>query len=244
MLPTRLIDVVIYSTLTAFATGIGAVPFFFAKNIARSWLGIANAMAAGFMTAASFGLLLEGVEYGMPRTAVGIVLGVALIALMRRLFRDHEVHWGELDSRDSFKILSILAIMTVHSFTEGVGVGVAFGGGDALGIYITTAIAIHNIPEGLAISLVMVPRGTSPAKAGLWSIMSSLPQPLMAVPAYLMVELFRPTLPVGLGFAAGAMLWMVAVELVPEALEEISVGTTAIALGGSAVVMGVIQWLL
>ena len=244
MLPTRLIDVVIYSTLTAIATGIGAVPFFFAKNIARSWLGIANAMAAGFMTAASFGLLLEGVEYGIPRTAVGIVLGVVLIALMRRLFRDHEVHWGELDSRDSFKIISILAIMTVHSFTEGVGVGVAFGGGDAVGIYITTAIAIHNIPEGLAISLVMVPRGTSPAKAGLWSIMSSLPQPLMAVPAYLMVELFRPTLPVGLGFAAGAMLWMVAVELVPEALHETSRTTTAVVLGGSAIVMGIIQWLL
>ena len=244
MLPTRLIDVVIYSTLTAIATGIGAVPFFFAKNIARSWLGIANATAAGFMTAASFGLLFEGIEYGVPRTVLGVALGVALIALMRRLFRDYDVHWGELNSSDSFKILSILAIMTVHSFTEGVGVGVAFGGGDALGIYITTAIAIHNIPEGLAISLVMVPRGTSPAKAGLWSIVSSLPQPLMAVPAYLMVELFRPTLPVGLGFAAGAMLWMVAVELVPEALQETSRRTTAMVLGGSAVVMGIIQWML
>jgi zinc transporter, ZIP family len=244
MLPTRATDVFLYATLTAIATGLGAVPFLFVKSIGRRWLGVANAMAAGFMTAASIGLLIEGTQYGMARTLLGIVLGVALIALMRRVVSDHEVHWGELDQRDSLKILSILGIMTIHSFTEGVGVGVAFGGGEKLGYYITAAIAIHNIPEGLAISLVMVPRGTSALKAGWWSIFSSLPQPLMAVPAFLLVELFRPTLPVGLGFAAGAMFWMVAVELVPEALEETPRATVAATLTGSALVMGLIQWLL
>src|SRR5688572_23371217 len=101
MLPTQLIDVLIYSTLTAVATGLGAFPFFFAKNIGRSWLGVANALAAGFMTAASIGLLIEGVGHGVWRTALGVALGIALIALMRRIFREHDVHWGELDQRDS-----------------------------------------------------------------------------------------------------------------------------------------------
>ncbi len=62
----------------------------------------------------------------------------------------------------------------------------------------------------------MVPRGTPPWKAGLWSIFSSLPQPLMAVPAFLFVETFRQALPAGLGFAAGAMLYVIAVELAPD----------------------------
>jgi zinc transporter ZupT len=108
--------------------------------------------------------------------------------------------------------------MTVHSFTEGVGVGVSFGDGAALGVLISIAIAVHNIPEGLAISLVLVPRGASVRSAAWWSVFSSLPQPLMAVPAYAFVEEFAGVLPIGLGFAAGAMLWLALVELVPDAL--------------------------
>ena len=106
----------------------------------------------------------------------------------------------------------IVGVMTVHSFTEGVGVGVAFGDGQALGVLIATAIAVHNIPEGLAISLVLVPRGITVLRAAGWSVFSSLPQPLMAVPAFLLVEWFRPVLPIGLGFAGGAMVWMVVVH--------------------------------
>ena len=67
------------------------------------------------------------------------------------------------------------------------------------------AIAVHNIPEGLAISLVLVPRGVGVARAAWWSVFSSLPQPLMAVPAFLFVDASTPILPAGLGFAAGAM---------------------------------------
>jgi zinc transporter, ZIP family len=100
------------------------------------------------------------------------------------------------------------------------------------------AIAVHNIPEGLAISLVLIPRGVTVRRAAAWSVFSSLPQPLMAVPAFVFVETFEPLLPIGLGFAAGAMLWMTAVELLPEALRVASAWSVALAasLAGAAMV--------
>src|SRR5207248_584545 len=85
------------------------------------------------------------------------------------------------------------------------------------GLFITAAIAVHNIPEGLAISLVLVPRGTRVVTAAWWSVFSSLPQPLLAVPAFVFVRDARGLLPVGLGFAAGAMAAMVLSELLPDA---------------------------
>src|SRR4029453_5313700 len=122
--------------------------------------------------------------------------------------------------------------------------GVSFGDGAALGVLIATAIAVHNIPEGLAISLVLVPRGVSVARAAAWSVFSSLPQPLMAVPAYLLVEWFKPLLPVGLGFAAGAMIWMVAAQLLPDALRTSPPAPVAAALSVAAAAMIALQVLL
>ena len=112
--------------------------------------------------------------------------------------------------------------MTAHSFSEGVGIGVSYGGGEALGILITIALAVHNVPEGLAISLALVPQGARVRAAAAWSVVSSLPQPLMAVPAFVFVESFDPLLAAGLGFAAGAMVWLVVAELVPAARGRVS----------------------
>jgi zinc transporter, ZIP family len=205
---------------TALATGLGALPFVFARRPDRTWLGMANGLAAGLMLGASAGLLYEGAGYGVERTAIGALAGGLFIFLSQRLIDSHEaLHLGSLEGADATKALLIVGIMTIHSFAEGVGVGVAFGVEGTLGILIGLAIAVHNIPEGLAISLVLVPRGTSPRTAAAWSIFSSLPQPLMAVPAFLFVEEFSGFLPIGLGFAAGAMIWLVAADLLPEALE-------------------------
>jgi ZIP family zinc transporter len=220
--------VLIASTLTALATGLGALPFLFVKDINKQWLGIGNALAAGLMLGASIGLIYEGatienVDNPILRLIIGILLGLGLIVLSQRFFsqQDKDFHIGKAQGADAISMLLIVGVMTIHSFAEGIGVGVSWGDGTSFGSLISAAIAIHNIPEGLAISLVLIPRGTSVWKAAGWSIFSSLPQPIMAVPAFLFVLFFREFLPLGLGLAAGAMIWMVFRELLPEALEEI-----------------------
>jgi zinc transporter, ZIP family len=234
--------VFVAALVTALATGLGALPFVLGKHPTRGWIGLANALAAGFMIGASVGLAYEGAVQGPGRTMLGALTGAASIAFASRLLgRDRELHLGALEGADARRALLIVGVMTVHSFTEGVGVGVAFGGGEALGIAIAVAIAVHNIPEGLAISLVLVPRGASVRSAAAWSVFSSLPQPLMAVPAYLLVATFEPFLPFGLGFAAGAMLWVVGRELLPEALRETRTVTAAAAFVGSAAAMLALQ---
>ena len=243
---TGVAEVFLFALLTAVATGLGALPFVFVKHFTRRWLGVSNAVAGGLMLAASFGLIYEGVAYDLARTLFGVILGLAFIVLSRNLLqeREHHVHLAEMGGLDARKALLIVGVMTVHSFTEGVGVGVSFGGGQDLGLFITLAIAVHNVPEGLAISLVLVPRGTRVSRAALWSVFSSLPQPIMAVPAFLFVALFEPLLPIGLGFAGGAMIWMVFSELVPDALEETQSNLVAVVITLAVAAMVAFQFLI
>ena len=218
---SQVLRVFVYAMITALSTGLGALPFFLTRTIRRRFLGWAGGLAAGIMGAASFNLIYEGLSYSLWRTIVGIILGLIFIYLSQtKLSGDEEVQVGALKGADAKKALLIVGVMTMHSFAEGVGVGVAFGGGETFGAFISVAIAVHNIPEGLAISLVLVPKGVKPRNAVLWSIFSSLPQPLIAVPAFLFVWAFQPFLPVGLGLAAGAMIWMVMSELIPDAIED------------------------
>jgi zinc transporter, ZIP family len=240
------VEVFLFALLTALATGLGALPFVFVKNLIRRWLGASNAVAAGLMLSASFVLLFEGVGYGLLRTLAGAVIGLVFIVLVRKLLQrdEHPAVFAQMNDLDASKALLIVGVMTMHSFTEGVGVGVSFGGGMELGLFITLAIAVHNIPEGLAISLVLVPRGVSWSRAALWSVFSSLPQPLMAVPAFVFVETFEPLLPFGLGFAAGAMIWMVFSELVPDALKEASSNLVAVVVTLSVLAMLAFQVLI
>lgn len=216
------LTVFVVALMTALATGLGALPLLLARDAGHGALGLANGVASGVMAGASVSLVLEGAELSRARTALGVVAGVVFVAAVSAvLHAPHRAHgFGSLRGEDAVQALLIVAVMTVHSVAEGVGVGAAFGGGETLGLLIAIAIAVHNIPEGLAISLVLVPRGTSVRSAAGWSIFSSLPQPLLAVPAFLFVEAFEGILPAALGFAAGAMVWMVARELMPEALAQ------------------------
>ena len=237
----------VVALLTALATGLGALPFLVERFQVRTWLGPANAVAAGVMLGAAAGLVVEGIGGGARGRTARRARGV-------RVRRRSRIAWSltatrsslaGCDGADARKAVLIVGVMTVHSVAEGVGVGASFGGGAAFGLVIALAIAVHNIPEGFAISLVLVPRGASVRSAAGWSVFSSLPQPLMAVPAFLFVEQFAQLLPAGLGFAAGAMVWMAAAELLPDALRQTSRLSVAVgAAAAFAAMLGLQLWLV
>ncbi|MDF1505794.1 ZIP family metal transporter [Roseisolibacter sp. H3M3-2] len=209
--------VFLYALATAVATGFGALPFAFVRDLSPRAMALANAGAAGLMLGASIGLLAEGESVDPGATFVGALLGVGFVRLTQALLGDREPEFGALRGAGARRVLLVLVVMTVHSFAEGVAVGVSFGGGEALATAITVAIAVHNVPEGLAIGAVLRPQGASVLACAGWAVFSSLPQPVMAVPAYLFVRQFAALLPYGLGFAAGAMVFLVLEELLPEA---------------------------
>jgi len=247
-----------YGWLTAVSTGIGAIPLAFAPNLASYWVGISNAIAAGMMIAASFSLVYEGCTFDDPqdtsdmsvllRTGIGAVVGLVFINVTEKVLADYEdLTIGGLGGADAKRAMLIFFVMTLHSFSEGVGIGVSFGGshGSELGVFISASLAVHNIPEGLAMAVTLIPRGTSLLTAMAWSVLTSIPQPLMAVPSYKFVNHFIPVLPSGLGFAGGAMAWVAIFELLKEAIEDSGLLTTGIvsslSLGGMWFLQGLID---
>jgi ZIP family zinc transporter len=206
------------------------------------------------MIAASYSLFAEGCTYSDPsdnstvstevRTSMGAVLGLLFILATKQFLDQYEdLKVGVLGGTDARKALLIFFVMTLHSFSEGVGIGVSFGGvhGSKLGTFISASLAVHNVPEGLAIAVVLLPRGVTNLTATVWAIATSLPQPLMAVPAFLFVHSFIPILPVGLGFAGGAMAWVAFFELLLEAIEDTNLITTVLVAICALVAMLMVQ---
>ncbi|PON95108.1 Zinc/iron permease [Trema orientale] len=217
--------VALFTLAMAAATGLGAVPFFFVE-LDPQWAGLCNGMAAGVMLAASFDLVQEGQEHGAGNwVMIGILAGGIFIWLCKQFLEQYgEVSMLDIKGADAAKVVLVIGIMTLHSFGEGSGVGVSFAGskGFSQGLLVTLAIAVHNIPEGLAVSMVLASRGVSPQNAMLWSVITSLPQPLVAVPAFVCADAFNKFLPFCTGFAAGCMIWMVVAEVLPDAFKEAS----------------------
>jgi ZIP family zinc transporter len=235
--------VFIAGLITDLATGLGTVPFFFVKEFSKKWLVGLWGLASGIMLAASFlGLIPEGIAaaqnyplFNSPYLAVGIGLlsGVVLVVVAQRIIDEVELDPGTFEERDFKKMILILGILTVHSFPEGVAIGVSFaemglGSGmpilglavPAIAITMTIAISIHNIPEGIAISIPFKASGVSNWKTMGAAIFSSVPQPIGAVIAFIFVREARMFLPAGYGFAAGAMIYLVLTEFIEEAFEE------------------------
>ncbi|MFC7096581.1 ZIP family metal transporter [Halobaculum marinum] len=222
--------------ITTLATGLGALPFFFLDDISDRWNVVLWGLASGIMLGASlFGLVGEGLVYGTPlELGIGVVAGVLLVVVAHEVIEGAEVSPKKYEEADFKKLLLILGVLTVHSFPEGVAVGVSFAelGFDTVGglvlfgtavpllaVFMTVAISIHNVPEGVAVSIPLRNLAVSPPKMVWWAVFSSLPQPLGAVIAFYFVTVARQFLPIGFGFAAGAMTYLVLTEFIPEALE-------------------------
>jgi zinc transporter, ZIP family len=229
------------ASATALATGLGAVPVFFMGTRAEALRPILLGTAIGAMTVASIvGLLQPALEEGsVASVTVGFVLGVLLLFAARALLDRSDVHIGEL--RGSGVRLSVLVfgILLVHSLPEGLAIGTAYASDRAgLSLFVILAIGLQNIPEGTSIALPMEAAGFSRSRQFWAAVLTSAPQPVGAVAAFIVVDHVRGVLPASFGFAAGAMLALVAIELAPQAFRRGRVlGAATGALAGAGAML-------
>lgn len=240
-----LTETIIAASLTVLSNGLGGLPFVFTNKFPPNIARLGWAASGGLMLSASvFNLIYPGLEDGgIIPVAIGISLGVILMVITSIWLENRDIELEGLSKKGSRKIVLVLVTLFIHSFPEGIAIGVAYGSGEEkLGILIAIAIAIHNIPEGLAVALPMAAEGVKGWRTVFWAIVSGIPQILAAIPAYLAVRAFRPLLPYAFGFAAGAMLLLVMSEMIPEsrssAKERLS---SAIAAMGGFLFMMVFQ---
>ena len=223
-------------TATALATGLGAVPVFLLAERARALVPPMLGFAGGVMAVAAIaGLLVPGFDQGSKAAVLGGVLaGVAFLLGARPLVR----RWRPDEPAGPALRTSVLvfAVLFVHSAPEGLAIGTAYASKTAgLGLFVIVAIALQNVPEGTAVAIPMAAAG-QPAARQFWAAVgTSVPQPIAAPAAFVAVEQVSGLLPVSFGFAAGAMLSLVAVEVLPSALRD---GPPARALAGLAVGAG------
>lgn len=212
------------------ATALGAVLAVVLRDVSARSQDVMLGFAAGMMLAASsFSLILPGLDAARaitgngPAAAFTVVLGMGLgVLLMLGLdrFTPHEHEstgpCGPEAERISRVWLFVLAI-TLHNLPEGMAIGVSFANGDMnIGLPLTSAIAIQDIPEGLAVALALRATGLSNLKAALVAIGSGLMEPLGAVIGLGISTGFALAYPVSMGLAAGAMIFVVSHEVIPE----------------------------
>jgi ZIP family zinc transporter len=204
---------------TALATGLGAIPVFVLGERAERLTPFLLGLASGVMAVASIaGLLIPGFQEGSVAQVVGgLALGGLLILVLRRhLHADISFH-GHSGPSTRTSVLVFL-VLFVHSLPEGFAVGTAYASDRAgLSLFVILAIAIQNIPEGTSVAIPMQQAGFGPARQFWAAVGTSAPQPLGAVIAFLAVEQVSALLPISFGFAAGAMLCLIVLELLPSA---------------------------
>jgi zinc transporter, ZIP family len=204
---------------TALATGLGAVPVFLLGARAAALAPTLLGFAAGVMgVAAVAGLLIPASEEGSAAEVLaGFAVGVAFLLLARLRFSPEAGFMGRTGPGARTSALVFLVLL-VHSLPEGLALGTAFASDRAgLSLFVILAIAIQNIPEGTSVAIPMAEAGFGPRRQFWAAVATSAPQPVGALVAFLAVEEIGGLLPLSFAFAAGAMLALIVVEMLPTA---------------------------
>jgi zinc transporter, ZIP family len=230
----ELATLALVGSATALATGLGAVPVFLLGTRAEQLRPFLWGIAVGLMGVASVvGLLLPALdEGGSASVGAGLATGVVFLLGSRRLLQGRDVHVGELRGAGVTRSLLVFGVLLVHSLPEGFAIGTAFASNtQGLALFVILAIGLQNVPEGTSVAIPMDGAGFTRAQQFWAAVLTSAPQPLGAVAAYLAVEQVSGLLPFSFAFAAGAMLSLVMVELLPQAFAR---GGRTAAAGGAA----------
>jgi ZIP family zinc transporter len=217
----------IASLLAGLGTGIGALPVLFFKDVSRNLLNIMLGAAAGVMLAATaFSLIVPGIEsgnllwpgYGVFVVMAGILVGAISLDLVDKwLPHEHFFKGPEGPASDIKRIWLFVFAIAIHNFPEGLAVGVGFGTGDiAAGTTLAIGIGLQNMPEGLAVALPLIGLGYSRWKAIGIATLTGLVEPVGGLLGAGAVTVFHPILPFALAYAAGAMLFVISDEIIPE----------------------------
>lgn len=217
---------IIASVAAGLMTGVGSIPIFFTRNISNKMLDALLGFAAGVMLAAtSFSLIVPSLEAsgGGFRGALITALGIFVGAVFLDLTDKYSPHVHLLDKRAEGassslkKIWLFIIAITIHNFPEGLAVGVGFGDNNiSNGLSIAIGIGLQNLPEGLAVALALVREKYDVRKAFLIALLTGLVEPIGGILGIGLVSVFRPILPFVLAFAAGAMLFVISDEIIPE----------------------------
>ena len=208
------------------ATVIGALIGFIFKNISHKFSDIVLSFAAGVMLAAAMlGLIIPSLEYGgkygILITVAGIFAGAVCLNLIDKLVPHlHKIVGVEPESHHNAnlnKVLLFVLAIAIHNLPEGIAAGVGFGSGDTTqALIIAGGIALQNIPEGMVIIAPMLAAGISPRKTFILAMITGFVEVIGTLIGYFAVSISTAILPFALAFAGGTMLYVISDEMIPE----------------------------
>ena len=208
------------------ATIIGALIGFIFKGISHKFSDIVLSFAAGVMlSAAVLGLIVPSVEYGgkwgILITVAGIFVGALCLNLVDKIVPHlHKMAGDDIESHRSSSLSKVMLFVTaiaIHNLPEGIAAGVGFGAGDTAGaLVIAGGIALQNIPEGMVIISPMLAAGVKPKKTFLIAALTGLVEVVGTLIGYFAVSVASAILPFALAFAGGTMLYVISDEMIPE----------------------------
>ena len=208
------------------ATIIGAIIGFLFKKQSHKFSDIVLSFAAGVMLAAAvLGLILPALEYGGKNglfiTVLGIFVGAISLNLIDKLVPHlHKLVGPDIEEHHNANLSKVLLFVTaiaIHNLPEGIAAGVGFGSGnDAQALLIAGGIALQNIPEGMVIIGPMLAAGVSPKKTFICAALTGVVEILGTLLGYLAVSVATAILPFALAFAGGTMLYVISDEMIPE----------------------------